>query len=127
MFKKIVIIEKSKIIREGLAGILYANEIGSKIICLEDFSEWNFLMRDIVPDMVILSPEMAHEGIEKLRSRYQLPDKVLFVGIVYQYYNFREITDIFDEVIFITDSEDVLKNKLKNLLKESSLHATASI
>ncbi|MDR3062492.1 MAG: hypothetical protein LBU57_10375, partial [Dysgonamonadaceae bacterium] len=83
MFKKIVIVERSRIIREGLAGILYANEIGSKIICLEDFDEWNSRMRDVVPDMVILSPEMVHEGIEKVRHRYQLSDKVLFVGIVY--------------------------------------------
>ncbi|MDR1370563.1 MAG: response regulator transcription factor [Dysgonamonadaceae bacterium] len=115
MFKKIVVVEKSKIIREGLTTILYTHEFCSKVVCMEDFGEWNVLMRNTVPDLIILGLETMSEGKEKIKYKYKLADDTLFVGIVYQYYNHREVIDLFDEVIFITDSEDTIISKLKKL------------
>ncbi len=126
MFKQIVIIEKSKIIREGLAGILHAHEISKKVISIEDFSEWGMTVKNLTPNIIILSPEKAQEGADKIRSKYQLPGNTLLVGIVYQYYNIREITEIFDEILFITDPEDLIINKLKNLSKQAENNNTAS-
>ncbi len=126
MFKKIAVVEKSKIIREGLTALLYSHELCSKVICLEDFGEWNLLMRNSVPDLVIVNPESISEGKEKIRYKYKLNENTLFVGLVYQYYNYKEITELFNEVIFITDSEDVIVNKLKNLLINTNENPSSS-
>ena len=126
MFKKTVVIEKSKIIREGLNALLYAHELSSKVVCLEDFGDWNLLMKNTVPDLVIISPEAMYEGKEKIRNKYKLGEEVLFVGLVYQYYNQKEMTDLFNEVIFITDSEDVIVNKFKNLSSQPNDQASSS-
>ena len=126
MFKKIVVIEKSKIIREGLTTLLYAHELCSKVVCLEDFGEWNLLMKNTVPDLVIISPEAMYEGKDKIRSKYKLGEEVLFVGLVYQYYNQKEMANLFNEVIFITDSEDVIANKFRNLSSQTNDQSSSS-
>jgi DNA-binding NarL/FixJ family response regulator len=126
MFKKIVIVEKSKIIREGLTALLYTHELSSKVVCMENFGEWNLLMRNTVPDLIVLNPEIMHEGKEKIRYKYKLPDDLLFVGIIYQYYNYKEVNELFNEVVFITDSEDVIVNKFKNLSSHTNTQAVPS-
>ena len=126
MFKKIVVVEKSKIIREGLTTLLYAHELCSKVVCLEDFGEWNLLMKNTVPDLVIISPEAMYEGKDKIRSKYKLGEEVLFVGLVYQYYNQKEMANLFNEVIFITDSEDVIVNKFRNLSSQTNDQSSSS-
>ncbi len=126
MFKKIVIVEKSKIIREGLTAILYAHEICSKVVCMEDFGEWSMLMRNTQPDLIILSPEASYEGKEKIRYKYKLSEDTFFVGLIYQYYNQKELADLFNEVIFITDSEDTIINKFKNLSSQNNENSSSS-
>ncbi len=126
MFKKIVIVEKSKIIREGLAAMLYNHELCSKVVCLEDFGEWNMLIKNTVPNLIIISPEAMYEGKDKIRYKYKLSEDILFVGLIYRYYNYKEVTELFNDVIFITDSEDVIVNKLKNLSSHTNENSSSS-
>ena len=126
MFKKTVVIEKSKIIREGLTALLYAHELSSKVVCMEDFGEWNLLIKNTTPDLMIVSPEAMYEGKDKIRNKYKLGDEVPFMGLVYQYYNHKEMTDLFNEVIFITDSEEVIVNKFRNLSSQTTDQMSSS-
>ncbi len=118
MFKQIVIVEKSKIIREGISFLLQKNEICNKITEMEDANDWAMLTKNVVPDIVILHPDIAKDGIEKFRSKHQLSEQTLFIGIIYQYYNIKEISETFDEVIFITDTEEAFVNKFKLLFRQ---------
>ncbi len=126
MSRSIVIVEKSRIIREGLISLLRKSESGLRIVDMEDFDEWAVSLRGSVPDVVIFSPETAREGTEKIRSKYGLSRSVLLVGLVYQYYTVREVSEMFDEVIYITDSEDVLAHKFINLFKREIPESSAS-
>ena len=116
MFKLIAIVEKSKIIRTGLENLLQANEITNRIVCMESFDEWPATLKNHSPDIVIVNPDLIREGPEKIKSRYLLEKSTLFVAILYLYYSYKEINEMFDEMIYITDTEDAILNKFQNLL-----------
>ena len=48
------------------------------------------------------------------------------MGLVYQYYNQKEMANLFNEVIFITDSEDVIVNKFRNLSSQTNDQSSSS-
>ncbi len=115
MFKLIAVVEKSKIIREGLESLLRSQEITKRIVCMESFDEWNTVLKNISPDVVIVNPDLTREGLDKLKSRYHLEKHTLFVAILYLYYSYKEINEMFDEMVYITDPEDTILNKFQNL------------
>ena len=119
MLKLIAIVEKSKIIREGLESLLRSYEITSHIICMESFDEWIVALKGRSPDAVIVNPDLVREGVGKIKHRFHLEKNIPFVAIVYLYYSYKEINEMFNEVIYITDPEDVILDKFQNLLSQT--------
>ena len=119
MFKLIAVIDESHIIREGMAALLRNNNICQRIGSLEELKEWRLAFKDIEPDMVIINPNLWPKGeSKKLKAKYHISDKPIFVGIIYQFCD-RETLAQFDETIYITDSDETILNKLRNLKKQN--------
>ena len=117
MFKLVAIVEKSKIVREGLVSMLRLRETTSQIISIESFDSWATALKGrSSPDLIIVNPDLTKSGIDRLRLKHRIDRHTLFVAIVYLYYSYQEVNAMFDEIIYITDSEDVIRNKLQSLL-----------
>ncbi len=119
MFKLIAIIDKSRIIREGIAALLRDNNICQRIGSLESLSEWQLAFKETEPDLVIINPELCKKSeIKKVKTKDR-DGKSIIIGIIYQYCD-RETLDMFDETIYITDSEEVILSKLRNLQRHNN-------
>lgn len=116
MFKTIIIIEKSRIIREGLTSILKNNHICQRICSIETFDEFH-LLKESSPDLIIINPDYVKEGIEKIKLKYHLSAHTLLTGLIYSYYP-KEITESFNNLIYITDSEQNIINNLKHIFTQ---------
>ena len=115
MFKLIVIAGRSRIIREGIATLLRDNDICRRIGSLESPVERQFAFKDGEPDLLIVNPEFCQKGeIKKLKTKQGNNGKPIVVGIIYQYCD-RETLELFDETIYINDSEETILNKLRKL------------
>jgi DNA-binding NarL/FixJ family response regulator len=118
MFKFIAIIEKSHIIREGLTVLLRGNNICQRIGSLEHPDEWLPAFKDIEPDLVIINPDLWQKSEGKRPG--PIGTKTNIVGLIYQYCD-KETLMQFDETIYITDSDEVIVNKLLKLQKQAKL------
>jgi DNA-binding NarL/FixJ family response regulator len=118
MYKTVAIIEKSNIIREGLTYLLKAHNVCLQIAKLDCIDDWFFVFKDEKPDLVIINPDRLKEmDLDKVRLKFEVPDKVPFIGLLYQYFD-REIYRMFTSTIYITDTEDVILSKLRNRQKK---------
>ncbi len=119
MFKLIAIIEKSRIIREGIAAILRESKLCQKIGMLENLEEWKLAFKDAEPDVVIVGPELWQRNIIRKLKGKGTEGKPMIIGIIYRYCD-REALGLFDETIYITDSDETIINKLQFLQKNIS-------
>ena len=70
MLKLIVIADRSRIIREGIASLLRDNDICRRIGSLESPDERQFAFKDGEPDLLIVNPEFCRKGeIKKLKNK----------------------------------------------------------
>ncbi|MDR3094268.1 MAG: LuxR C-terminal-related transcriptional regulator [Bacteroidales bacterium] len=123
MFKFIAIIDKSHIIREGLAALLRNNNLCQRIGSLEHPDEWLPAFKDAEPDLVITNPGLWQKSDSK---RWGHSSEKSIVGLIYQYCD-REMLAQFDETIYITDSDETIVNKLRHLQKHNKPPATQSL
>lgn len=124
MFKLIAIIDKSHIIREGLAALLRHNGICQRIGSLEQVDEWPSAFKDAKPDLLIVNPDEWLKGDPK--QRVHISEKTTVVGLVYHYYD-KETLVQFDETVYITDSDEVIVNKLRNLKQHGKTSARQNL
>lgn len=125
MFKLIVVIERSKIIRDGLNALLRNHNICLRLISLESFDECPSVLKASCPDLVIINPEFTKESPDKMKGKYHLDTKTLFIGMIYNYCH-KDTLESFDETIYITDPEAVILNKLRNLHKQRNTSHSSS-
>ncbi len=119
MYKLIVIADRSRIIREGVASLLRENNICQRIGILESLDEWRFAFKDTEPDLLIVNPEFCKKSeIKKLKAKYRDGKNLIVVGIIYQFCD-RETLGLFDETIYITDSEELISSKLRHLHQQN--------
>jgi DNA-binding NarL/FixJ family response regulator len=118
MYKIIAIIEKSNIIKEGLTHLLKSHNVCSQIAKLDSIDDWFFVFKDEKPDLIIINPNRLKDAdLDKVRQKLGIPDKVPFIGLLYQYFD-REIYNIFVSTIYITDTEDIILSKIRNKQKK---------
>lgn len=119
MFKQILIVEKSKIVTEGLIVILRSQQLFQKIASTAIVDECPLVLRGSNPDLVIISTELSGDNLERLRQKHKFDPQVIVVGLV-SHYCPKERLDLYDDVIYITDSEENIAGKLKSLYKQQS-------
>jgi DNA-binding NarL/FixJ family response regulator len=124
MFKFIAVIDKSHIIREGMTALLRNNNLCQRIGSLEHTDEWSPAFKDAEPDLVIINPDLWQRSEGKKPGR--INENAIIVGLIYQYCD-KETLAQFDETIYITDSDEVIVNKLLHLQKQHKPPATQSL
>jgi DNA-binding NarL/FixJ family response regulator len=118
MYKTVAIIEKSNIIKEGLTHLLKSHNICTQIAKLDSLDDWHFVFRDDKPDLIIINPErLKNTDLDKIRLKFGISDKTPVIGLIYQYFG-REIYPMFSALIYITDTEDIILNKIRNKQKK---------
>lgn len=117
MFKHIVIIDKSYIIKEGVAKLLNNRNIAQKISLLTSPEEWCHIVKDYYPEIIIINPALIKESLSKFRKHNEIPGHTKILGIVYSLFD-NELINKFDDNIFINESPDIIINKISNCRKE---------
>jgi DNA-binding NarL/FixJ family response regulator len=118
MYKTIAIIEKSNIIKEGLIYLLKAHNVCSQIAKLDSIDDWFFVFKDEKPDLIIINPDRLKDmDLDKIRQKIGLSEKIPIIALLYQYFD-RDVYNMFPTTIYITDTEDVILNKLRNKQKK---------
>ncbi len=121
MFRLIIIIEKSKIVRAGLETQLRALGIGKQIASLESLEQLPEVLNNSTPDLILINPDLVRDGTDKIRHKYKLEKKIPFVAVVYLFHSHRELVETFNEIIYITDSEDTIFNKLQHIFNSKKI------
>lgn len=117
MFKQILIVEKSKIITEGLIVILRSQHLFQKVAFVGIVDECPLVLKGREPDLLIISPDLLGDNLERLKQKYKFDSNLVVVGLVSQYCP-KERLEPFDEVIYVTDTEEAIGSKLKSLHKQ---------
>ncbi len=114
MFKQILVVEKSKIITEGLISILRTHHLFQRVASADFVDACPLVLKGNNPDLVIINPELMIDNPEKLKVKHQFDSHVIMVGLI-SHYCHKDVIDLFDDVIYVTDQEETIINKLKNL------------
>ncbi|MDR1895356.1 MAG: LuxR C-terminal-related transcriptional regulator [Prevotellaceae bacterium] len=118
MYKYVAIIEKSQIIKEGLTYLLKSHNVCEQIAKLESIDDWHFAFKDEKPELIIINPDRLKDNdLDKVKSKFEISDKTQIIGLIYQYFG-REVYAMFNNIIYITDPENVILNKIRNKQKK---------
>ncbi|MDR2466282.1 MAG: response regulator transcription factor [Prevotellaceae bacterium] len=118
MYEIIAIVERSKIIRTGLASIFKTHSLCSRTVKMESFDDWDRAFRADKPDLLIVNPDCLRDAdLDKIKSRFDLADELPVFALIYRLFE-PETIAAFDEAIYITDSEDAVVGKLRNRYKK---------
>ena len=120
--KKVIIIEASEIIRQGLLSVLKSHSYEYDVVATEtvDMNWIHNCAKDECPNLFIVNPsafENSNEGVKQLRQE-AINNDFKVVALVYAYFD-EQLRSLFDEVIFINDNETKILSKLKKLLSVS--------
>lgn len=119
MFRHIVIIDKSSIIREGLAKIFNDRNISQKTTILNSPEEWFHIIKDISPEIIIINPTYIDSNLNKFKKKYNILSTTKLLGLIYSYFD-NELLKKFDDNIYINEAPDIIINKIKNCKKENN-------
>ena len=112
----IAIVEPSSIIYEGLSNILLQN--GGAHYSIYHFESLEEVFREIpvlIIDLVIANPSTVKSNIKTFHFYKKNDSPVPWVALIYSFFE-REIVDLFDAVIQITDSSESITRVIHNLI-----------
>lgn len=120
--KKVIIIEASEIIRQGLLSVLKSHSYEYDVEATDtvDMNWIHTCAKDECPNLFIVNPsafENSNEGVKQLRQE-AINNGFKVVALVYAYFD-EQLLSLFDEVISINDNETRILTKLKKLLSVS--------
>ncbi len=119
MFKHIVIIDKSYIIKEGLTKLFNNRNIAQKISLLSSPEEWCHIVKDYFPEIIIINPTLIKGSFSKFRKNNDIPNSTKIIGIIYSLFD-NELINKFDDNLYINESPEIIINKINNCKKEES-------
>lgn len=121
IYKSIVVIEESDIVKCGLRSLLRDHNLGINIFMFDSLASCSPSAYKLEsPELILINPGLINESIDKLKQKLEMKDRPLIVGIVYAFFE-KCIMDFFDETICIDDSEESIVSKLKILRSEFPL------
>ena len=123
---KILIVEKSEIIREGLSSLLTDKTNHSfDIETCGDCNELQYYFHKKAPQVLVVSPalfELNEKQIKEIKDKYQ----TLFVGLIYAFHQ-PENLKFFDALIHLNDTKKQIQNTINALIQTAdSNNQTAS-
>ncbi len=120
---KILIVEHSEIIQNGLCAIIKAAPFNCDLKCTDNQREINDYIRNQHPVILLINPSVNLDNrIEVIKALRQESISIGFklVAIVYAYFD-DHILALFDEVIYINDDMSKIIAKIGRLLETESV------
>jgi DNA-binding NarL/FixJ family response regulator len=112
----IAVIEPSAIIYEGLSNILLQEGCSHyNVYHFDSIEEISCEIPTGKIDLVIANPSFAKDNIKTFHSQKRTGCPVPWVALIYSFFE-REIVELFDAVIQITDSREVITRTIQNLI-----------
>jgi len=116
---KIIVVEHSPIIREGLKGVLNFSKIRVHLSFIDSFEELKTVSEKESIDIIIINPSFVANNpkafdIERMRN-----GNVKWIGLVYAYYDSRVIS-MFDSIISISDTADTICSTIDRAVSADS-------
>ena len=112
----IAVLESSDIIYEGLSNLLLKSGEHYYLYRIKNMEDLNRRYGDISFNIAIINPvalqNKKHE-FQKLKNIWQ---ELIWVGMIYSFFDNR-ILNFFDDIFSITDTSEVIINKLNKLLQ----------
>ena len=118
---RILLVEKSTIIAQGLTNIL--NDTDFEIVAILDSLD-RIVEKMIVikPDLIILNPQLVdHSKQNSFRSLFQDTASIPIVALLYSYFDQHWLKN-FNGIIEINDDRSKIENHLTEVLQNSSNH-----
>ncbi len=115
MSKNIVIAEPSQIIYEGIINILKIESLNINFYKVDSLTEIQELSLHHSFNIVLINPALINNQIKIYKAINKELSNVQWLGIIYSYFD-KEIVSLFDDVITINDSSDIIINKIKKIL-----------
>jgi len=119
MLDCIIIIERSSIIRKGLASIFAKNKTAHKICAYDSFDAITQSSCTCEHRVIIANPTNLYESVAKTKKAYNIHADTHFIALVYSYIK-KDIINSFDETIYIDDSPSSIVNKIEACSKEKT-------
>jgi len=116
--KKILIIENSEIIQQGLGAILCSRSYQFETLDTLSGTNLQTTIKKTMPDVVIINPALSADSSgEKIKQLRQaaINNNFQLVALVYAFFD-NDLLESFDEVISINDDAHKIALKLKSLL-----------
>lgn len=109
----IAIIEPSRIVYEGLSNIILKAKRNSLMYWLTDFYELDLLLKKTEITIVIINPSIIQNRIPEFVKYQKNNIEISWMSIVYSYHD-NQLLNHFQETISISDSIEMITNKLTN-------------
>ncbi len=116
---KIVIIESSEMIREGLTQILARHFREIEVIHLYDLNDLKVYVEKSDSFLLIVNPEIIKNCMSGAFDTLAKFRQAKIIGLVTNWYH-REYTSLFDDFIFINDSKETILNTIKKHAHKST-------
>jgi len=117
----IAILEPSQIICEGLSNILIKLHDHTHIYHFDSIKEVFEGIHEYNINLVIINPSFIYKNKNKFIQKKDLFRDVSWIGFLYSVFE-REIIDLFDDTIQITDSPEEINAVMHKLDKSPCLH-----
>ena len=115
----IAIFEPSQIVYEGLSNILLKTSHAFKLFSVDCLEDINTLYKEERIDFVIINPSEIQNKTKEFFSLKKKMSGICWVALVYNYFD-RQLLEMYDDVIRITDAADSIAEMLLKLKDSNS-------
>ena len=118
---RFIVVEKSYLIRKGIVSIINRIEQASVVSELEDIQLINSEINKHNPHFIVISISLSETTELFLNSQIKFNISGKGIAIATLQDTDKELISKFRETIYVSDSKDVIFNKIKNIIRESAL------
>lgn len=118
---RFIVVEKSYLIRKGIVSIINRIEKASVVSELEDIQLINSEINKHNPHFIVISISLSETTESFLNSQIKFNISGKGIAIATLQDTDKELVSKFRETIYVSDSKDVIFNKIKNIIRESAL------
>ncbi len=112
----IAVLESSDIIYEGLSNLLLKAGEHFYLYRLKDMEDLSRRYGDISFNIAIINPVALQNKKHEFQKLKNARQELIWVGMIYSFFETR-ILNFFDDIFSVTDTSEVIINKLNNLLQ----------
>ncbi len=122
--QKIIIAESSEIIRKGLINIINNTELDIHIINTHSLAGiYNHINKYYI-DIILINPTLLLNNTDFFNELLSKSKETKWLGIISTFFD-KEILLLFDNLIYINDNSEIVKEKINKLLTQKKTNKTS--